>query len=124
MKQGTSSAALRGRLLPLALVAGLFCVAGPAVVRAQETGGTIFGWAPAGQTVTVKGSTGAHRHVEVKDSGRYSVGRLPLGTYTVALENDGKQVDMRPNIGVQVGRGAEVDFACPGDHCEKQATKN
>lgn len=116
--------AVRCRILPVALVAGLVGMMGPTVVQAQDTGGTIFGWAPAGQTVTVKGSTGAHRHVEVKDSGRYTIGRLPLGTYTVALENEGKQVDLRPNVGVQVGRGAEVDFACPGDHCEKQATRN
>lgn len=120
MKEGMNFAAVRGPVLAVALAAGLVAMLPPATVQAQETGGTIFGWAPAGQTVTVKGSTGTHRHTEVKDSGRYSITRLPLGTYTVTLEKDGNAVDVRQNVGLNVGRGAEVDFACPGDHCEKQ----
>jgi hypothetical protein len=121
VKKGMYFGAVRGRVLAMALGAGLVVMLQPATVQAQETGGAIFGWAPAGQTVTVKGSTGTHRHIEVKDSGRYSISRLPLGTYTVTLQKDGKDVDVRTNIGLSVGRGAEVDFACPGDHCEKQA---
>ena len=123
MDKGMHFGAVRGRVLVAALVAGLGVLLEPAAVRAQDTGGTIFGWAPAGQTVTVKGSTEARRHVTVKDSGRYSIGRLPLGTYTVTLEKEGKEVDVRPNIGLQVGRGAEDDFACPADHCEKQVSE-
>ena len=120
MEKGMYFGVVRGRVLAVTLAMGAVALWAPATVRAQETGATIFGWAPAGQTVTVKGSTGAHRHIEVKDSGRYSIGRLPLGTYTVTLEKDGKDVDVRQNVGLKVGRGAEVDFACPGDHCEKQ----
>jgi hypothetical protein len=111
--------AVRGKALGAALVAGLCAMLQPAAAQAQETGATIFGWAPAGQTVTVKGTSGAHRQTTVKDTGRYSISRLPLGTYTVTLEKDGKEIDVRRNIGLQVGRGAEVDFACPADHCEK-----
>jgi hypothetical protein len=114
------SAAFRGRMLAAMAVAGLAAALGPMSAHAQETGGSIFGWAPAGQTVTVKGLTsGARRHVTVKDSGRYSISRLPLGIYTVTLEKDGKPVDTRSNVPLKVGRGAEVDFACPQDHCEK-----
>lgn len=120
MKEGTYFAAVRGRVLAVALVAGLGAMLQPLAAQAQETGGTIFGFAPAGQTVTVKGNSGAHRHVTIPDTGRYAIGRLPLGTYTVALEKDGKAIDVRQNIGLQVGRGAEVDFACPADHCERQ----
>jgi surface antigen len=103
----------------VALAACLIAMLEPTTLRAQETSSKIFGWAPAGQTVTVKGSTGAHRHVTVADNGRYTIGRLPLGTYTVTLVKEGKDVDVRHRIGLQVGRGAEVDFACPGDHCER-----
>lgn len=118
MKKGMDFGVARGRIVAIAFAAGLGAVLAP--VHAQETGSTIFGWAPAGQTVSVKGSTGTHRHVTVADSGRYAIKRLPLGIYTVALEKEGKEVDVRPNIGLQVGRGAEVDFACPEDHCEKR----
>lgn len=120
MKKGMIFEAARGKAFGVALVVGLAAMAQPTAAWAQETGATIFGWAPAGQTVTVKSSSGTHRHTTVKDTGRYSIGRLPLGTYTVTLEKDGKEVDVRQNIGLQVGRGAEVDFACPADHCEKQ----
>ncbi|HEX8777998.1 MAG TPA: carboxypeptidase-like regulatory domain-containing protein, partial [Rhodanobacter sp.] len=60
---------------------------------------------------------GLHRHVTVDASGRYSLRNLPMATYTVSLQKDGKIVDTRANIPVTVGRGAEVDFACPEDHC-------
>ncbi len=114
------SPATRGRMLAAVAAAGFAAVLGPMPAQAQETGGSIFGWAPAGQTVTVKGVTsGTRRHAKVKDSGQYSIGRLPLGIYTVTLEKDGKPVDTRSNISLKVGRGAEVDFACPNDHCEK-----
>jgi Carboxypeptidase regulatory-like domain len=116
-----ADAAIRVRTLAMVVAAGLFAALGPATARAQETGGSIFGWAPAGQTVTVRGVTsGTHRHATVKDNGHYAVGRLPLGIYTVTLEKDGKPVDTRSNIGLKVGRGAEVDFACPDDHCGKR----
>jgi hypothetical protein len=110
-------AAMYGRLLVGCVGASLFAFA-PSTATAQETGGSIFGWGPAGQTVTVKGVTsGMRRHVTIKDSGRYSISRLPLGIYTVTLEKDGKAADTRSNVDLKVGRGAEVDFACPDDKC-------
>lgn len=126
MNEGKYSAAparigasvVRGRMLALVAAASVAAVLASPGAQAQETGGEIFGWAPAGQTVTVQGVTsGTHRHTTVKDSGHYSLGRLPLGTYTVTLEKDGKTVETRSNITLKVGRGAEVDFACPEDHC-------
>lgn len=115
-----SRAGVRSRWLAACLGAGLL-VFGSSTATAQETGGKIFGWGPAGQTVTVKGVTsGMRRHATINDSGRYSIGRLPLGTYTVTLEKDGKAADTRSNINLAVGRGAEVDFACPNDQCAKQ----
>lgn len=112
-------AAMYGRLLVGCMGATLLAF-GSSTATAQETGGRVFGWGPAGQTVTVKGVTsGMHRHVTINDSGRYSISRLPLGIYTVTLEKDGKAADTRSNIDLKVGRGAEVDFACPNDQCAR-----
>jgi Carboxypeptidase regulatory-like domain len=102
-------------------VAACLLVFGASNAMAQDTGGSIFGWGPAGQKISVKGVTsGMHRHVTVKSNGHYSISRLPLGVYTVTLEKDGKPVDTRSNISIKVGRGAEVDFACPDDQCAEQ----
>ncbi len=103
-----------------AIVASAFLVCGLAAsssAQAQATGGTIFGWGPAGEKVTVHGSTGVRRHTTVKSSGRYTLGSLPLGVYSVTLEKEGTTVDERKNIRLTVGGGAEVDFACPNDQC-------
>jgi len=89
------------------------------IATAQSTGGAIFGQAPAGSTVILKGSMGANRRIVVKDSGRYRIDGLRLGTYTVTLQTDGKDTDKRTNIPLTVGRAAEVDFACPNDVCAK-----
>lgn len=80
---------------------------------AQSTTGSIFGQAPAasGETVTVNGSTGVTREVEVDSSGRYRVTNLPLGTYTVTLKKDGAVVDSRDNVNIVVGAGTTVSFA-------------
>lgn len=79
---------------------------------AQATTGSIFGQAPAasGETVTVSGSTGVTREVPVDASGRYSIGNLPLGSYTVTLKKDGAVVDSRNNVNIVVGAGTTVSF--------------
>lgn len=103
----------------LAVVAGMVATGGmlPLSAGAQGTTAHIFGQAPAGETVFAQSSTGLHRRVTVDAKGRYNLGNLPMSTYTVSLEKDGKTVDTRANIPLMVGRGAEVDFACPNDHC-------
>lgn len=103
----------------LALVAGLAATGGmlPLSASAQSTTAHIFGQAPAGETVVAQSNDGLHRHVTVDADGRYSLRNLPMSVYTVSLLKDGKTVDTRANIPVVVGRGAEVDFACPNDHC-------
>jgi hypothetical protein len=103
----------------LAIVVGasLFGAAGFTTAHAQSTSGAIFGQAPAGATVTVQSTSGLHRHIIVKSSGRYAIRALPLGVYTATLQKEGAVVDTRPNIRLSVGGGAEVDFACPHDQC-------
>jgi hypothetical protein len=105
-----------------AIAVGVFGTAGVSVAHAQATVGKIFGWAPAGVTITAHSNTGVHRHAKANDKGRYTIGALPVGVYEVALEKDGKATDTRPNIKLTVGRGAEVDFACDHDKCAKPSS--
>jgi hypothetical protein len=86
-------------------------------VHAQSQTGSLFGQAPAGETVTASSAAGLHRHATVKASGHYSIGPLPSGDYTVTLEKDGNTVDTRSNVALLASRGAEVDFPCPNDQC-------
>lgn len=86
-------------------------------VHAQSTTSAIFGQAPSGTIVTAHSTTGFQRHETVSKKGRYKITSLPTGDYTVTLQKDGQTVDTRPNIPLIVGRSAEVDFACPNDHC-------
>lgn len=106
-----------GWSLVIAVTLAVYGTAGFSVAHAQATFGTIFGWAPAGETITVHSTSGVHRHSKANSKGRYSIGSLPMGTYTVTLEKDGNAVDTRSRIGLTVGRGAEVDFACAHDQC-------
>lgn len=105
--------------LSLAVALGVSGMAGVTTAHAQATVGKVFGWAPAGLTITAHSNTGVHRHAKANDNGRYTIGALPMDVYEVALEKDGKAVDTRPNIKLTVGRGAEVDFACDHDQCAK-----
>jgi len=86
---------------------------GSAGAIAQSTTGSIFGQAPAaaGETVQAKSTSGLTREVAVYADGRYSIGSLPLGTYTVALMQGGKAVDSRGDVTLRVGSGTEVSFA-------------
>lgn len=89
-----------------------------APVHAQGTTASMFGQGPAGGLVTAKSNTGAARHATIGDNGRYKITPVPMGTYTITLEKDGKVVDTRKNISLTVGKGAEVDFACENDKCD------
>ncbi|RUL69210.1 carboxypeptidase-like regulatory domain-containing protein [Dyella choica] len=101
----------------IAIALGIACSLPPSTAHAQSTSSTIFGQAPAGETITATSSLGLHRHETVNKKGRYKISSLPTGDYTVTLEKSGQSVDTRSNIALIAGRGAEVDFACPNDHC-------
>ncbi|MEO8779199.1 MAG: TonB-dependent receptor, partial [Rhodanobacter sp.] len=89
-------------------------------VYAQSTTGTIAGQAPvaAGETILIEGSNGLVREVPVTESGRYSVGSLPLANYTVSLRQNGKTINVRDNVTLRVGLATNVSFssatAAPG----------
>ncbi len=84
-----------------------------AVVHAQSTTGSIYGSAPAesGLTLEVKSDSGLVRTVSVDASGRYNIGSLPVGTYTVTLRRDGQVIGTRENILLRVNTGTDVSFA-------------
>lgn len=85
-------------------------------VHAQSTTGGIVGSVAGGggKTVLVESSSGFSREVEVDERGRYSIGNLPLGTYTVTLKQGDSVVERRENIGLTVGQSTDVSFAAGG----------
>jgi hypothetical protein len=110
------------RGLAVAAVIGACGMVGSAAVQAQATAGHIFGKAPAGDTVRAKSTTtGLQRHVEVDAKGRYTLSALPVGVYTVTLEENGKPVVKHLNVGVIVNRGIKVDFDCTQGQCGQLA---
>ena len=82
------------------------------VAYGQATTGTIFGTAPvaAGETVKVAGAGGTVRVVSVDNSGKFNVGNLPVGSYTVTLMNGDKVVGTKENVRVNAGGGTSVPF--------------
>jgi hypothetical protein len=108
--------------LAIATALGVYGAVGFAAVHAQGTAAKVFGWAPAGQTITAQSTSGTHRHTKANSKGRYTIGPLPMGVYTVTLEKDGKAIDTRRNITLTVGGGAQINFACANDQCAESAT--
>ncbi|MCD9085728.1 TonB-dependent receptor [Stenotrophomonas sp. SY1] len=83
---------------------------------AQSTTGSLFGQAPAadGTTVTVQNESGLQRTVTVDANGRYNLGTLPVGKYTVKLERNGRVIEQRQDVLLRVGTGTEVSFRAQG----------
>ena len=83
-------------------------------VLAQATTGSVVGTAPAaaGETVkVVNKQTGLTRVVPVDaTSGRYSATALPVGSYTVSLQNNGQTVATQDNVSVSVAGPVTVPF--------------
>ena len=112
------------RSLAMAAVIGVCGAAGSAAIHAQATAGNVFGKAPAGDTITAQSTTsGVQRQVQADAKGRYSIGQLPVGVYTVTLEEDGRPVVKHVNVPVVVGRGIKVDFDCAQGQCAQLASK-
>lgn len=93
------------------IVVALMSIIGAA--SAQSTTGSLYGSAPgaAGASIIVESDSGLKRTVEVNANGRYSLGSLPVGRYTVTLQRDGKVVQQRDNVQLKVGAGTDVSFA-------------
>ena len=89
----------------LTIALGL-CFAGG--VQAQSTSGSIYGNAPAGTTVTVTNNSGFTRTVSADASGRYALGSLPIGNYTVTSGTEKRDVVVTVGAGTQVSFDANV----------------
>jgi len=110
--------------LAIAAVIGVCGAAGSSAVNAQATTGKIFGKAPAGDTISVQSTTSGFQRQDQADSkGRYSIDPLPVGVYTVTLEESGHPVVKHVNVPVIVGRGMKVDFDCVQGQCAGLASK-
>ncbi|EGD06964.1 outer membrane receptor for ferrienterochelin and colicins [Xanthomonas vesicatoria ATCC 35937] len=98
-------------MLALAL-SGTIGALASGTAAAQSTTAGIYGSAPtaAGATVTAQSDTGFARTATVDASGRYAIGNLPVGTYTVTLQRDGQAIESRKNIALRVGAGTDVSF--------------
>ena len=110
------------RKLVLVAVVAACCAAASAAVQAAETTGRVFGNAPAGSTVTVGSPEfGFERNIPVNADGRYQLGWLPIGIYTVSVARDGQALYEHPSVQVYVDRGSRVDFSCGAGQCSDVA---
>ena len=94
-----------GLLAGFALALGL--AATPAL--AQSSSGNISGDAVTGETIVVDGpDNGFHREIKIKKDGKFTIRRVPTGTYTVVrVPADGSQPKAQ-TIYIQVGSTARV----------------
>lgn len=107
-----SSKSMRRASLCVAL--GL-CIASTA--QAQSTTGSIQGFVPVvngtATTVQVSNTSGFTRTTSVDDQGRYALGSLPVGRYTVTVNRDGQAIATREVV-VVVGSATDSSFASGG----------
>ena len=91
-------------LFGLALGIGLVSAA-----QAQSSSGNIIGNAVAGETIIVRGAdTGFHREVTIKEDGKFTIRRIPTGTYTVVKISPDGTWGTAQTLVVQVGSTARV----------------
>lgn len=84
-------------------------------VQAQSTTGNIYGNVPVGADtmIVVRNASGLTRSTAADANGRYSIGTLPVGRYTVTVERGGEVVGTR-EVTVLAGAGADVSFVKSG----------
>ncbi len=113
MSNSKTLTTLQLRRTALALSLGLGLGLGGTDALAQQASGSIFGQVSGqhGNTVTIRNmDTGFERSIPVDSAGRYRVTSLPIGTYTVTLQNNGQAVSARENVLVNIAGGVEVSF--------------
>ncbi|HZV39260.1 MAG TPA: TonB-dependent receptor [Pseudoxanthomonas sp.] len=104
------------------LIAAIGSLLAAGTVHGQSTVGSIYGQVPAGegQSIVIHNTaTGATREIAVGSNGRYTAGQLPVGTYTVTLQRDGKAVQTQENVVLRVGQGENVSFSGGGDNVQQ-----
>ena len=74
--------------------------------------GTVYGTAASGSILVLTNTeTGFKRSVNLDNSGRFSLGALPVGSYSAQVLKDGKLVNSKPDVEVRIGQGTEISFA-------------
>ncbi len=81
------------------------------LAHGQSTSGSFFGTAQPGETVTATSTTGLTRTVSTDAAGRFALSSLPVGTYEVTLQRDGKVISKQSDVTIKVGSGTELSFA-------------
>jgi outer membrane receptor for ferrienterochelin and colicin len=97
---------LRRTALVAALTLGLAGVA-----HGQSTSGSFFGTVQPGETVAATSTSGLTRTVNTDAAGRFALSALPVGTYEVTLQRDGKVISRQSDVTIKVGSGTELSFA-------------
>lgn len=93
-------------LLLAGVVAGAFAAA---TAHAQATSGNITGEAKAGDTVVIDGvGTGVHREMPIDKDGKYSLRRLPLGSYEVVVKHADGTAEPAKRVSISAGVTARV----------------
>jgi len=101
-------------LLALALSGAVATMIPAEQAYAQSTTGSIYGAVPAGSSIEITSDTGLTRVVQADANGRYSIGSLPVGQYTVTLRRGDEVVDIRKGVQLRVGQGVDVSFSSGG----------
>lgn len=105
---------LRRNLLPIALSFALGTTLHSVPVQAQSNAtGTIFGAVgnPDDTILLESTATGLSRTIRPDAAGRYRATALPVGSYRVSLQRDGKTLATRDDVRVLLGSGSEISFA-------------
>jgi hypothetical protein len=93
---------LRSTVAVAALLLGASTLA-----QAQSTSGNITGMAVAGETVVIHGAnTGFHRELKIDKDGKYSVRRVPTGSYVIT--KTGADGSVSPPQSVEIHAGVTV----------------
>ncbi|HET6725096.1 MAG TPA: TonB-dependent receptor [Gammaproteobacteria bacterium] len=96
--------------LVIATAVGAFGVSATAMAASKTSGG-IYGEAPAGSTViATNNGTGLTRQVTVGDDGRFSFSAVPIGNYTVRVEQNGNVTETGVVL-VTINQSSHVNFA-------------
>ena len=86
-----------------------FALVTPAPAQAQSSSGNIVGNAVMGETIVVDGpDNGFHREIRIKKDGKFTIRRVPTGTYTVVRVPPNGGTPKAQTIQIQVASTARV----------------